>query len=294
MKPLRAPRSLAVALAGLLLVTGCGTSDLASNVTPDTAVKARLDRDTGQVVLPLDEYSLDPESERLIDQARHIIIRTCLNTKGVNGPSPSVSSGPSEERPYGLWNTERAAQNGYGMPRQTATEAPPLGGQWSEESDPAFNAAYDACRETVQSDLASVSPPETERTTAMDLHDDAFNLASATPEWKDARRQWHECLTAQGLTPRTDDNAWSSEQGLGILTTVDPENPSPDDKREEIRIAVIEATCNEQTQLTQKLGDLEAGYEAALIKGKEAQLSQEKAGNQKYVDAARAYLASHQ
>ncbi|MCK6095373.1 hypothetical protein KZX06_04770 [Micrococcus sp. EYE_162] len=276
-----------------LSASACAQSG-APDVTPDISATARLDRDAMQVALPVDDYSLDHDSERTIDQARHVVMRTCLNAKGVNGLPPTTSSGPAEERPYGLWNAEHAAQNGYSMPSPTPTDAPPLGGHWNAESDPAFNAAYDACRETVSRDLASITPPETERTTAMDIRDDAFALASATPEWKEARKQWHDCLTARGLTPRTDDNAWSSEQGLGILTTADPENPSPADKREEVRIAVIEASCNEQTQLTQKLGDLEAGFQAALIKGKEAQLTQEKADNQKYVDAARAYLASHQ
>jgi len=292
-RPVPRPLSLVVVAGIALSASACAQSG-APNVSPDKSATARLDREHGQVVLPVDEYSLSHDSEQLIDQARHVIMRTCLNARGVNGLPPTATSGPSEERPYGLWRTASAAQNGYSMPHPATTEAPPLGGQWSEESDPTFNAAYDACSETVRDDLASVTPPETERTTAMDIRDDAFNLASATPEWKGARKQWHECLTSRGLTPRTDDNAWSSEQGFGLLVAADPQNPSPAAKQEEIRIAVIEATCNEQTQLTQKLGDLEAGYQAALIKGKEAQLTQEKADNQKYVDAARAYLASHQ
>lgn len=293
MRPDPRPFRLAV-IAGIALSASACAQSGAPDVPPDTSATAHLDREHGQVVLPVDDYSLDHDSEQLIGQARHVIMRTCLNSKGVNGLAPTATSSPAEERPYGLWRTASAAQNGYTMPRPASTEAPPLGGQWSEESDPAFNTAYDACNEIARDDLDSVTPPETERTTAMDIRDDAFNLASATPEWKEARKQWHDCLTSRGLTPRTDDNAWSSEQGFGILTTADPQNPSPAAKQEEIRIAVIEATCNEQTQLTQRLGDLEAGYQAALIKGKEAQLAQEKADNQKFVDAARAYLASHQ
>ena len=68
----------------------------------------------------------------------------------------------------------------------------------------------------------------------------------------------------------------------------------PARKKEEIRIASIEADCNEKTQLTQRLGDIEASYQAPLIKQNEAALQDVKAETAKHVDAARAYLASHQ
>lgn len=56
---------------------------------------------------------------------------------------------------------------------------------------------------------------------------------------------------------------------------------------------MIEAECNDRTDLTQRLGHIEAGHQAALIKGNEATLAEEKLVTAERHEAARAYLAEH-
>ncbi|MDO5634600.1 MAG: hypothetical protein Q4G34_06990 [Micrococcus sp.] len=279
-----------IVASSALLLSACGTDQ----VQPDTSARAQLDRDTVQVVLPLDQYEVSDADEQLVNNAVQTSLRACLNARGVNGLAPSAHSAPSEDRPYGLWNIERAAQFGYGFPEPEATAEPPLGGEWSSSTDEAFNEAYTACDGELASSLDAMSPPSSDASTVRRLRETAYTHAYQDQRWKDARAEWQACLTQHGLQARDDDSAWSSQQGLDVLTMIDPVAPDPGMKHEEIRVATIEATCNEQTQLTQRLGDIEAGYQAALIKGQEATLAEEKQQNQAYVDAARAYLASHQ
>ena len=286
----RSPLLFALAATALLLVTGCGSNDPA----PDTTVKAQLDRARGQVVLPLEEYQATVEELNITQRASQGILRECLNRRGHAGLAPAADATTlGLDRPYGLWLPEKAAQEGF-TPSQDQSAPPP--GEWSDESDPSFNAAYDACRGEIGSQMDAVSIPEAALSGGLpgELSTKAYNSASATDAWKTAREEWKACLRTHGLTPRDGEDAWTSAEAQQILQASEDGPADPARKKEEIRIASIEASCNEQTQLTQRLGDIEASYQAPLIKQNEAALQDVKAETAKHVDAARAYLASHQ
>lgn len=278
-----------LALLGGLLLTACADD----TVTPDPSATARLDRENGIVVLPLDEYATSPADEDVMTRARLAILRSCLQPKGHNGVAPPESAAYAEQRPYGLWLPERAAHNGFALePREDAADLVPPPGGWSNEADPAFNAAYEECQPKVMDQMLAVSgPPVGAGSVAGSLTLDARSLAAGDPRWEAAREEWKQCLRDRGLTPRDGEGAWSSREAVDLL---DRQGDPDTAKREEIRIAVIEADCNEQKNLTQRLGDVEAGYQAALMKGKEAALEEQKRTTGEHLDAARAYLAEHQ
>lgn len=284
-----AATSVTLALTGVLL-TGCG----APSVEPVTTATARLDRANGQIIMPLDEYRQTPEDEAISQKASQAILRECLQTKGENGlPDGGGSGGQWIERPYGLWLPDEAAEIGF-VPTSDATmatEEPP--GGWSDETSESFNRAYEECKSSVGGDMAEVSLPDPTASAVEPLVDEAYELARKSPEWEAARTEWKSCLADAGLTP-PDQGTWMSQEAQAVVEQYDGTDIPAAVKKEEIRLAVIEATCNEQTQLTQRLADLEAGFQAALIKDHEAQLAQEKSDGRKYVDAARAYLAGHQ
>lgn len=282
--------ALAPMIAATLLVTGCSSAD----PVPDTAAKAQLDRARGQVVLPLEEYQATVDELNVTQRASQSVLRECLNGRGHAGLAPAAdSTGPGLDRPYGLWLPEQAAQEGF-IPAVDQSAPPP--GEWSDESDPSFNAAYDACRGEVGAQMDAVSIPEAALSGGLpgELATKAYNSASATDAWKTAREEWTTCLRDHGLTPRDDESAWTSAEAQQILEASEEGSADPARKKEEIRIASIEADCNEKGQLTQRLGDIEASYQAPLIKQNEAALQDVKAETAKHVDAARAYLASHQ
>ena len=283
-------KAFAPMFAATLFVAGCSSGDPA----PDTTVKARLDRSTGQVVLPLEEYQATVDDLNITQRASQSVLRECLNRRGHKGLAPQDdSTSLGLDRPYGLWLPERAAQEGF-VP-STGQSAPPPG-EWSNESDPAFNAAYDACRGEVGAQMDAVNIPEEALSGGLpgELATKAYNSASATDAWKAAREEWKTCLREHGLTPRDEESAWTSAEAQQVLEAGEDGPADPARKKEEIRVASIEANCNESTQLTQRLGDIEASYQAPLIKQNEAALQDVKAETAKHVDAARAYLATHQ
>ncbi|PNL18621.1 MULTISPECIES: hypothetical protein [Micrococcus] len=286
--------STAVVLAVTLSGCGVGTGQ------PDPTATARLDRDSGQIILPLDEYLSSESTETTMTRARLAILRSCLEPKGHNGVKPPSRDDRTEleDRRYGLWLPERARTHGFGLPGtpSPAVEMPTPPGGWSDEDDPAFNAAYDECVPEVMDQMEAVSSPMTTMgsSSAVPLMLQASVKAKESPEWATARDDWSRCLTDAGLTPVGEDDGWTSREALALPAPESPKGRTDTAKREEIRIAVIEAECNEQTNLTQRLGDIEAGYQAALIKGNEAALAEEKRITAERLDAARAYLAEHQ
>ncbi|MDX2340074.1 hypothetical protein NJC10_00050 [Micrococcus sp. M4NT] len=247
------------------------------------------------MVLPIDEYAPAPEDEVVMTHARLAILRSCLQPKGFNGVEPPEQSAQdvAEDRPYGLWLVDRAKTHGFDMqpPSRTDDRTPPPGG-WSDELDPAFNQAYDICAAEVKEQMLQVSSPTTsgQGSASTTIRMQARSLASEAEPWKAAHHEWQQCLRANGLTPPEQNDGWSSEEARALLETSESANTA----QEGVRIAVIEATCNEQTQLTQKLGDIEAGYQATLIRQNEAALTEESKTHAAHLDAARAYLASHQ
>lgn len=144
--------------------------------------------------------------------------------------------------------------------------------------------------------LAVSSPATSPGTTSViaDVTARARGLAAQDPVWDEARDEWQQCLRDNGLTPVAEEGAVLSAESENLSDTRDAQGQTHSVKAEEIRLATIEATCNEQTRLTQRLGDLEAGYQAALIKKHEAALVEEKLVTAEHLEAARAYLARHQ
>lgn len=282
--------TLAPMIAATLLVAGCSSA----NPAPDTSTKARLDRTNGQVVLPLEEYQASVDELNVTQRASQSVLRECLNRHGQKGLAPAAdATGLGLDRPYGLWLPEQASQEGF-VPSTDQSTPPP--GEWSDESDPAFNAAYDACRGEVGAQMDAVGVPDAALSGGLpgELATRAYDAASKTDAWKTAREEWKSCLRDHGLTPRDEESAWTSAEAQQVLGASEDGPADPARKKEEIRIASIEADCNESTQLTQRLGDLEASYQAPLITQNEAALQDVKAETAKHVDAARAYLASHQ
>ncbi|MFY9636330.1 MAG: hypothetical protein WAL27_16560 [Cellulosimicrobium cellulans] len=144
--------------------------------------------------------------------------------------------------------------------------------------------------------METFTPPDpaTAGNLADKLQGDAYTYASDSPLWKETREEWWACLRKNGLEPRTSDGAWLSEQAEALLTRQESAEPSSVDKAEEIRIAVAEAQCNQDVRMTQRLGDLEASYQAPLIEANKAALNEEKTRKQDYLATARTYLASSQ
>ncbi|MFK0074778.1 hypothetical protein [Arthrobacter woluwensis] len=286
------PSRVAVTITSLVLIlTGC--SQEGQNAEFDSSARARLDLAESRIILPVSDYDLSPADLKIIDRARETALGPCMNLKGFQtDPEASGAIGKTGDRLFGLWNVEWAKHYGYisGPGARKGTEPP---------KPPGWDEAHGECAKNP--DFVTLTAPFTpletfgsEPSLVSKISGDADGFASNTPEWRKAREDWRACLRKQGLTPRTEDRAWSSQQANDLLGRIDANHPSASDKEEEIRIATTEAQCNQDTRLTQRLGDLEAGYQAPLIAKNQAALNEEKTRNQGYVAAAKKYLADHQ
>ncbi|WP_426979990.1 hypothetical protein ACQCSU_21615 (plasmid) [Pseudarthrobacter sp. O4] len=285
--------ALTLALA-TVWIAGCGVG---GNEESDEVGRARLDRVASTIIMPLDEYDISDAGWATISRARELAFANCMAKLGVIDANPPESL-LSEDRDYGLWNVERARLYGFGsVPADeapAASEEPP--GVY-RELDPAWVEARSSCIGSLASEVEPFTPPDeiAARPATFQVKIEAHKLAEKDPQWKAHRDEWWQCLKNVGLIAPPEEDAWSSQQTRDLTRSMaDPNNPSPAEKEEEIRIAVKEATCNEETALTQKLGDIEAGYQVPLIKGKQAMLNEQKSKNLEYVAKAEKYLATHQ
>lgn len=275
-----------------LALAGCSQSADSAPVMRDTSAHALLDRTSGEIVLPLSEYDFyDSESTvALANHATDIAFSKCMNKAGFAYSAASVEDDDDSrigDRTYGIWNEDQARLYGYGSAPSaidSAIEADRRAGgeQW--------DAAYQQCTMEPDEEIASFTPDNQELTDSLvpRLRTEAYNAASADPAWQAARESWWQCLRDAGLEPRTGSSDWSSRQADDLVAAVDG---ADGDKEEEIRVAYTEAHCNNETGLTQTLGDLEASYQAPLIAANQAALNDLKTENQERLTAVRDYIS---
>ena len=123
------------------------------------------------------------------------------------------------------------------------------------------------------------------------LRQEAYASAKSDPEWNKVRSEWWSCLEGNGLTPRKGDQEWGSQETFNI----DLSSKSEEEKTQEtIRLATIEAECNQKVGMAQRLGDIEASYQGPLIEKNQAKLNQLKEEKEKRVARAREIIATHQ
>lgn len=243
----------------ILLLAGCSS---AAHPAQDTSEKSKLDYSNNIIVKPISGYLLNDQSARRHNDVLDRLTSECTSKKGTPYTYPHTSTLDVGSREYGFWNVEYMQKYGY--------EFYSLGIQntGSDDIDSATQANIDLCFKEdpglleLQAASSEISKhtelPERVLTTAR-------SYAIQDPTWKEAREAWWACLEQKGLTPRTGEDDWGSKQ---LLETSSQE--------EKVRIGLLEAQCSQETGLAQTLGDLEASYQAPLIKENQDALNQTK------------------
>lgn len=278
----------ALAIGMLFSLAACAGPTVvdASDVERDPTAKAVLDYENVQITYPLDKFSLSNEEEDVIYRAREQIIGECLVKNGqVNMPyTPS----PEEDRDFGIWNVERAQRYGFAIPEETSED------QDSTASNPDLESQRQHCVDdpAVSEKLSSVTPDLWldlalyESSVVEQVRSAAYTAASELSEWDNARSDYSACLRESGLTLNED--GWGSKEHATMNAEGSESGTAASEA--EIRIAVSEATCNQQVDLTQRLADLVASYQAPLIAQNEAALQEESDDIRSKLSAAREAL----
>lgn len=251
----------------LLLAAGCSSG---SRLAQDTSVKAVLDYENNIIVLPLDAYQ---PSERDYINYHKVFDQEYGNCFARHGkPYPTTNRLRSGTRTYGLWNPEYHQLHGFGIEPE------------EELKDP---ETFELCGQEISADplvdelLQFIEPSEL----IGRLLSDAYSAARDNPAWQEAKETWWACLKDQGLTPRTGSSEWGTEEDRNLSSLSAEEN---------IRIATIQAQCSKDTGMAQTLADLEASYQAPLVKENQDALNSIKEDLETYRQKMQDYLAQHQ
>ena len=265
------------ALAGALLLSSCAQGG-ASN----SEYKEKLDYANNLITLPLDEYDYDDASRAVINEAVARIMQVCYVAKGYSDAVP-VFSDDQHSNIYGAWNVEYAKKYGYfneEKSRERTQAAEKIPAEIRKE-----------CRKESANQLKEIEYENDNDSFAYRLRQEAYASAKSDPEWNKVRSEWWSCIESNGLTTRKDDQAWGSQE----TSNIDVSSKSEEEKTQEvIRLATIEAECNQKVGMAQRLGDIEASYQGPLIEKNQAKLNQLKEEKEKHVARAREIIATSQ
>lgn len=264
--------------AALLACIALALSSCSSNAERDTSRKAVLDYSKNYVHLPLDEYAFDELTLRTVSTAWHTLMSECYAHHGQSYAVPSTDT-PQPGGLYGSWNVEYAKKYGYSQKESRGSD------------DSAPDDINTRCQEEVKTVFSDVELDQKEYRFVGELNSQAYTYASQTDEWKNIRSEWWTCLRERGLTPREGESDWMSEEGAHLMASSQGKEEA---KPEEIRLATIEAECNQKVGMAQRLGDIEASYQGPLIDKNQAKLNQLKEEKEKRVARAREIIATHQ
>ncbi|WP_139244907.1 hypothetical protein [Arthrobacter sp. cf158] len=279
-----------LAASAALAISSCSGAAV-NSLTPDPSGKVNLDYQNSMIVFPVDAYGISALERSRILLAREVVMTTCMKRFGFMD-DPTTAYPKAENRNFGVWNVERVRKFGFRLIGEDAqsNQKHDEAGAWGE-------ARYE-CLASEKSKIDEITPPDELMNggAAAEIALKSLSLASETEAWNNAKDDWDTCISAAGLTPGLDPaNAkWSSQQSFDLQVRTDQQNPSTSDAAEGIRIATIEAECNQAVRLTQTLGDIQASYQLPLIKQNEAVLTELKKKSQKYVDAAEKLLKETQ
>lgn len=268
-----------VSLAGVLVVTlvACGAD--APNVPDATAI---LDREAQTITLPLTEYSLSEQETQTVQHANALIAQDCMADKAFPYPPATEINWQREarvtDRRYGVWNLDSVAKYGYDVPADDS-RSPELNPEPAAVTVDGYDEALLDCIENIQDDLIHEYIAYNADSSIADRGlFESETLAKADPEWTQARQDWTDCLAESKVTLATQDG-W-----VPVL---------PDSKSAQIEIAIIDVECKTETNLVQRLADIEATYQAAFEVEHQEQLNELKAKVRASVTEAESLIAHH-
>lgn len=252
---------LAPALLVVAALVSCSPGGDSSGPLPrDESAEVQLDYENVKITLPTTEYRVSRELNQKLVVVTELMIKPCLAEHGYDLPIPSLESN-SEDRNWGLWNVERAQQYGYQfVPMDVPPE--PTGDEYSKARQGCWDGA---ARE--RGDLFDDAPQDF-NSMASDITGRASFAAKETDEYLALREEVEACLNAEGFQIDSD----SFGIALGEVEVASGGTPT----QGEIDAAVAEASCNQEHNVTQRMGDLEASFAAPMVEENQAALNKEK------------------
>lgn len=265
----------------------------------DESVHAIFDAEQDIVKMPLDDYSYY-EGTHYEYTAFQIAMKQCYAEHGQSytdpDQAPQSESAPrgNPGRVYGPWNVEYAKK--YGFQKRDPNAKPPIsitpGASLSPE-DQLRTECLDKARETLEAAVPEGKRPENDvQSTYNRISTEAINAVYGSKLHRELEEKWKQCVSDRGLTPIKAGEV-AEESPLAEEQSKNDESNEPASE-EEIRIATIQAECNQQVGMSKQLYDLEAQYQMPLIRKYQSQLEQDRKAERERDEKFKQYVLDHQ
>ena len=263
----------------------------------DESVHAIFDAEQDIVKMPLDEYTYF-ETNNYAHTAFQIAMKQCYAEHGQSytEPAPQSESAPRGDpgRMYGPWNVEYAKK--YGFQKRDPNAKAPIsvtpGASLSPE-ERLIIECEDKARETLDAAVPEGKRPENDvQSTYSRISTEAINAVYGSKLHRELEEKWKQCVSNRGLTP-IKAGAVAEESPLNEQQSKNGDFNEPASE-EEIRIATIQAECNQQVGMSKQLYDLEAQYQMPLIRKYQSQLEQERQAERDRDEKFKQYVQEHQ
>ena len=221
-----------------------------------------------------------------------------------HGQSYTIKSLDSRETPrgdlgrmYGPWNVEYAKK--YGFQKRDPNAKAPIsvtpGASLSPE-ERLIIECEDKARETLDAAVPEGKRPkdqkDQEEPTRFRIANKASGAAYNSKLRGELEEKWKQCVSDRGLTPRSAGSVAEETPMFDQMMKNGGTNAPASE--EEIRIATIQAECNQQVGMSQQLYDLEAQYQMPLIRKYQSQLEQERKAARERDEKFKQYVLEHQ
>ena len=299
----RASMSRRLLTTGALLTIGVLPLSACSLFNPplerDESVHAIFDAEQDIVKMPLDDYSHYEGGTHYEYTAFKIAMKQCFAEHGQNYTiqAPYSESAPRGDlgRKYGPWNVEYAQKYGSQKrdPNNAAAPSSYNSGENMSPEDKLRTECYPKARETLEAAVPEGKRPENEgQSTSSRISTEAGNAVYGSKLHRELEEKWKQCVSDRGLTPRSAGSVAEETPLAEQLSKNDGFNKPASE--EEIRIATIQAECNQQVGMSQQLYDLEAQYQMPLIRKYQSQLEQDRKAERERDEKFKQYVLDHQ
>ena len=264
----------------------------------DESVHAIFDAEQDIVKMPLDDYLYYEGGTHYEYTAFQIAMKQCFAEHGQNYtiPAPDSESAPRGDfgRKYGPWNVEYAKK--YGFQKRDPNAKAPIsvtpGASLSPE-ERLIIECEDKARETLDAAVPEGKRPENDvQSTYSRISTEAVNAVYGSKLHRELEEKWKQCVSNRGLTP-IKAGAVAEESPLAEQWSKNDGIDEPASE-EEIRIATIQAECNQQVGMSKQLYDLEAQYQMPLIRKYQSQLEQDRKAERERDEKFKQYVLEHQ
>jgi hypothetical protein len=270
----RPPIRLAVAATAVVMLSACGSDPQRDHAD----ARAKLDRESSQIVLPLEAYAMTASEVKDVSHANAILVDECLSKSGRTFPRATQNWDAIQaipDRRYGLWSVQDAESNGYELPE--SSEAKALAAQEDSLGDEWWKA-FQSCRAEVRLFPVKGINSSPEMSPVDKGMKESFDAVLASELFANTLKAWSGCIESEGLTPNTDEKFMVPK--------------FPPAGEEQLRVAAVDVRCKETKNSVQPLADFEARQQMSYIDKHESELKGYRTQVDETLTAARKVLSN--